>query len=66
MSYTYKQLKNNLTNELDTKIILRKEDNTFIPFDDGNKDYQDYLAWLAEGNTPEAADQTVYKLTNRT
>ena len=66
MSYTYKQLKNNLTNELDTKIILRKEDNTFIPFDDGNKDYQAYLAWVAEGNTPEAADQTVYKLTNRT
>ena len=66
MSYTYKQLRNNLTNELDTKIILRKEDNTFIPFDDGNTDYQDYLAWLAEGNTPEAADQTVYKLTNRT
>ena len=66
MSYTYKQLKNNLTNELDTKIILRKEDNTFIPFDDGNTDYQDYLAWLAEGNTPEAADQTVYKLTTRT
>ena len=56
MSYTYKQLKNNLTNELDTKIILRKEDNTFIPFDDGNTDYQDYLTWLAEGHTPEAAD----------
>ena len=27
-----------------------------IPFDEGNIDYQDYLAWVADGNTPEAAD----------
>ena len=37
-----------------------------IPFDESNADYQDYLAWLAEGNTPEAAEQTVYKLTTHT
>lgn len=28
----------------------------FIPFDEGNTCYQKYKLWLAEGNTPEAAD----------
>ncbi len=27
-----------------------------IPFDERNTDYQEYLAWVADGNTPEAAD----------
>ena len=29
-----------------------------IPFADGNTDYQAYLAWLEEGNTPEPAENT--------
>ena len=33
-------------------IIVRDEDGAFIPTDPDNVDYQDYLAWLDEGNEP--------------
>jgi hypothetical protein len=39
-------------------MILRVLDNVFIPFDPDNTDYQAYLKWLAEGNTPEPAEVT--------
>ena len=29
---------------------------TYIPFHETNTDYQEYLKWVAEGNTAEAAD----------
>jgi hypothetical protein len=35
--------------------VVRTTDGAFIPFDPDNTDYQAYLKWLEEGNTPEAA-----------
>jgi hypothetical protein len=37
--------------------VIRLADNTSIPFDPANVDYQAYLAWCAEGNVPTPADQ---------
>ena len=55
MTYTYKKLKT-AQGEDDLESIKRIEDNAFIPFDPANTDYQAYLDWVAEGNTPEPAD----------
>jgi hypothetical protein len=42
--------------ENQTRTVLRVEDNAFIPFDPANRDYQEYLAWVAEGNEADPAE----------
>lgn len=39
------------------ECIKRIADNASISIDPANTDYQEYLKWLAEGNTPEPADE---------
>ena len=57
MEYTYKLLKISKLFECEPHAVLRKEDNAYIPFDENNIDYQEYLVWKAiDGNEPEAAD----------
>ena len=41
-----------------SSIKLTQDDGLmkFIPLDEANTDYQEYLEWVAEGNTPEEAE----------
>ena len=59
MTYTYKKIAN--LDDTGKKIgdrtdqILRKEDHTFIPCDESNGAYIDYLEW-SKTNTIEDSD----------
>jgi hypothetical protein len=37
--------------------ILRLADNAFIPPDPTNRDYAEYLEWVAQGGVPEPAPE---------
>ena len=54
MTYTYKKLKS-VDTGAELPMILRKEDMLYIPKDEANIDYQEYLEW-AKTNTAEEAD----------
>ena len=58
MKFKFKKdgLSGNVLGVIRTENELGATDNAYIPFDPDNIDYQDYLKWVAAGNTAESAD----------
>ena len=54
MTYTYKKVA--IDPKIGKEISVIRSDGWCIPFDENNMMYQEYLAWVAEGNTPAEAD----------
>ena len=52
----YKLLKDPIS-DIPVLAVLRLVDMASIPFAPDNTDYQAYLAWCAEGNTPLPAEE---------
>jgi hypothetical protein len=40
----------------DGSTVIRTTDGAFIPVDPANRDYAEYLKWVAAGNTPLPKD----------
>ena len=50
----------------DNTSVIRKSDGAFIPMDDGNQDYQEYLRWLVGGGVAESYTEHIpYSITQR-
>jgi hypothetical protein len=41
------------TYEIRYKTSIKRSDGVWIPFDEANSDYKEYLEWVAEGNVAE-------------
>ena len=52
----YKFLKNPEKDEIIGVLLQRNSMSISIPINEENTDYQEYLEWVADGNTAEAAD----------
>ena len=51
---TYKLVKKQYSEDI---LCVCRSDGWNIPFDPANTDYQAYLLWISEGNTPLPADE---------
>ena len=56
MSYKFYKSGAESGSVLVTNKVVRLSDNAVIPINENNRDYQEYLAWVAEGNTAEIED----------
>ena len=53
----YQLIRDEMTQKVDkVKKVTGTDSYIIMPMSEGNTDYQEYLEWVAEGNTPEAAD----------
>ena len=57
MAINYKLYKDDKDGTISAIQATKNDDTVWsVPFDEANTDYQEYLEWVAEGNTAEAAD----------
>jgi hypothetical protein len=52
----YKLVKDN-NNKVVGVTYIDNDKPWFVPVDENNDHYQQYLKWVAKGNTPEPADE---------
>jgi hypothetical protein len=55
----YKLIKNPFNGKEDTVTKTEGDITLCIPFAPDNTDYQAYLAWVAQGNTPLPTEETL-------